>query len=112
MSAVPDWRAVPATPATPTSTPDSPSSAEAPHLTRMEKEVAAMVATARSNREIAALLYVNTKTVEFHLANLFTKLGVRNRTALAAWWLRHHPEGYPEHSGHPTLVPGTPGVGS
>jgi DNA-binding NarL/FixJ family response regulator len=71
-----------------------------------------MVATARSNREIAAELYVNTKTVEFHLANLFTKLGVRNRTALAAWWLRHEPEGNPEHSGHRTLVPGTPGVGS
>lgn len=71
-----------------------------------------MVATARSNREIAAALYVNPKTVEFHLANLFTKLGVRNRTALAAWWLRHGPEGNPEYAGHSTLVPGTSGVRS
>lgn len=89
-----------------------PSAAPAPRLTRREREVAAMVATARSNREIAAELYVNTKTIEFHLANLFTKLGVRNRTALAAWWLRQQPEGLPEHSGQPTLAPGTPGVGS
>jgi DNA-binding CsgD family transcriptional regulator len=89
-----------------------PSPCATPRLTRREREVAAMVATARSNREIAAELYVNTKTVEFHLANLFTKLGVRNRTALAAWWLRQQPEGIPEHSGLPALVPGTPGVGS
>ena len=89
-----------------------PSPCTTPRLTRREREVAAMVATARSNREIAAELYVNTKTVEFHLANLFTKLGVRNRTALAAWWLRQPPEGIPEHSGRSTLVPGTSGVGS
>ena len=69
-----------------------PSPTITPRLTRREREVAALVATARSNREIAAELYVNTKTIEFHLANLFSKLGVRNRTALAAWWLRHQPE--------------------
>lgn len=89
-----------------------PSPPVAPRLTRREREVAALVATARSNREIAAELYVNTKTIEFHLANLFTKLGVRNRTALAAWWLRQQPEGIPEHSGHRPLVPGTSGIRS
>jgi DNA-binding NarL/FixJ family response regulator len=79
-------------------------------LTRREWEVAAMVATARSNREIASELYVNTKTIEFHIANLFTKLGVRNRTALATWWLGQQHEGLPGRTGRSPLVPGTPGA--
>jgi DNA-binding NarL/FixJ family response regulator len=56
-------------------------------LTRRELEVAALVATGRSNRQIASELYVNIKTVEFHMANLFTKLSVRSRTGVAVWWL-------------------------
>ena len=37
-----------------------------------------------TNREIAQSLFVTTKTVETHLAHVFTKLEIRSRTELAA----------------------------
>src|SRR6266496_4087589 len=37
----------------------------------------------RSNREAAAELYVSIKGIEFHLSNIFAKLGIRSRQALA-----------------------------
>lgn len=52
-------------------------------LTPSERRVAAMVAEGRSNKEVAALLFLSPKTVEFHLSRAFRKLGVNNRTALA-----------------------------
>jgi DNA-binding CsgD family transcriptional regulator len=53
-------------------------------LTPSELAVARLVATGRSNREAAAELYVSVKAIEFHLGNVFTKLGIRSRRALAA----------------------------
>jgi DNA-binding CsgD family transcriptional regulator len=52
-------------------------------LTTAERAVAAAVRQGLSNKEIAARTHVAVKTVEFHLANLYRKLGVRNRTELA-----------------------------
>jgi DNA-binding CsgD family transcriptional regulator len=52
-------------------------------LTATEARVALAVAAGLSNREVADRLSVSTKTVEFHLGNIFRKLGVRNRTELA-----------------------------
>ncbi len=46
--------------------------------------VARLVAVGRSNRETAAELYVSVKTVEFHLAHIFGKLGIRSRKDLIA----------------------------
>src|SRR5579875_446526 len=57
--------------------------AEALGLTPAELAVARLVAAGRANREVAAQLFVSVKTVEFHLAHIFTKLGVRSRRALA-----------------------------
>jgi DNA-binding CsgD family transcriptional regulator len=37
-----------------------------------------------SNREAAARLYLSPKTIEYHLASVFTKLGVHHRHQLAA----------------------------
>ena len=37
-----------------------------------------------SNRETAAQLYLSPKTVEYHLAHAFTKLGVHSRHQLTA----------------------------
>jgi DNA-binding NarL/FixJ family response regulator len=47
--------------------------------------VAVAVADGLSNREAADQLFVAAKTIEFHLGNIFRKLGVRNRTELARW---------------------------
>jgi DNA-binding CsgD family transcriptional regulator len=54
-----------------------------PYLTRQEARVARLVASGMSNREAAAALYLSPKTVEYHLANVFAKLGVRSRVQLA-----------------------------
>ncbi len=55
-----------------------------PGLTAQELRVARLVASGLSNREAAAQLYLSPKTVEYHLASVFTKLGVRHRHQLAA----------------------------
>jgi len=55
-------------------------------LTPTEERVAALVAQGFSNREIAARLFVTERTVEFHLSNMYGKLGVRSRTQLARWF--------------------------
>ncbi|GAA3989152.1 LuxR family transcriptional regulator [Allokutzneria multivorans] len=56
--------------------------APVPGLSRREGQVAHLVKLNLTNREIAAQLYVTTKTVEYHLANVFLKLGVANRREL------------------------------
>lgn len=60
----------------------------APHagtsLTPQEAAVARLVAEGLSNRDVAAELVLSVKTVEFHLGRVFTKLGVRSRSQLAA----------------------------
>jgi ATP/maltotriose-dependent transcriptional regulator MalT len=52
-------------------------------LTARELEVARLVIAGRTNREIAAELYLSEKTVETHLRHAFEKLGVSSRAALA-----------------------------
>jgi DNA-binding CsgD family transcriptional regulator len=51
-------------------------------LTPQEREVARLVVGGATNREAAAGLYVTAKTIEFHLGNVYRKLGVRTRTEL------------------------------
>jgi DNA-binding NarL/FixJ family response regulator len=46
--------------------------------------VAAAASRGASNREIGAELYLAPKTIEFHLRNIYRKLGVRSRAELAA----------------------------
>ncbi|XVU28214.1 helix-turn-helix transcriptional regulator [Actinoplanes sp. CA-054009] len=57
-------------------------------LTPQESHVARAVATGQTNREVAAALFLSSKTVEFHLGNIYRKLGVRNRTQLAQRYRR------------------------
>lgn len=54
-------------------------------LTAREVEVLRLVASGRSNQEIAAVLFLSEKTVARHLSNIFTKLDVSSRTAAAAY---------------------------
>jgi DNA-binding CsgD family transcriptional regulator len=52
-------------------------------LTPAEERVATLVAEGKTNREVAAALYLSERTVEGHLSHVFGKLGVRSRTELA-----------------------------
>jgi DNA-binding CsgD family transcriptional regulator len=61
-----------------------------PHgLTAREVEVLRLVATGRSNREIAAELVISEHTVARHVQNIFAKLGVSSRTAATAYAFEH-----------------------
>ena len=53
-------------------------------LTPTERRVAELVADGRTNREVAAMLYVAPRTVEGALSRIYAKLGVRSRTELAS----------------------------
>ena len=54
-------------------------------LTRRELEILQLVSGGRSNRQVAQILWVADQTVKFHLANVYRKLGVRNRFEAARW---------------------------
>jgi DNA-binding NarL/FixJ family response regulator/S1-C subfamily serine protease len=58
-------------------------------LTRREREVLALIAEGRSNREIARLLHVAEKTVKAHVSSVLAKLGVQDRTQAAVYAVRH-----------------------
>ena len=56
-----------------------------PHgLTGREREVLALLAIGRTNREIAGELFVSGKTVATHVSHILAKLGVRSRVEAAA----------------------------
>jgi len=57
-------------------------------LTRREQQVASLVSQGLTNRRMAQLLHVTDKTIEMHLSNIFTKLGVSSRTQAAAALIR------------------------
>lgn len=60
-------------------------------LTRRERQVAEMVGPGLTNRMIAKRLHIAEKTVEMHLSNVFAKLGVSSRAAVAALISRERP---------------------
>jgi len=55
--------------------------AQRPHLSAREGQIAMLLREGRSNRAMAAELFISEKTVEKHLARLFEKLQVNNRAA-------------------------------
>ncbi|MEV4532607.1 AAA family ATPase [Asanoa sp. NPDC049518] len=52
-------------------------------LTAQQQRIAQLVASGATNREVAAQLFLSTRTVDHHLRNIFSRLGVRSRTELA-----------------------------
>jgi DNA-binding CsgD family transcriptional regulator len=58
-------------------------------LTPREVQVLQLVLAGRTNREIAAEIFVSEKTVEFHLGNIYTKVGVRKRSLAIIWAIQH-----------------------
>jgi DNA-binding CsgD family transcriptional regulator/tetratricopeptide (TPR) repeat protein len=53
-------------------------------LTPREQVVAGLVASGKTNREVGAELFLSTKAIEYHLAHIFAKVGVRSRHQLAS----------------------------
>ncbi|MFR9804534.1 helix-turn-helix transcriptional regulator [Pseudonocardia sp. RS010] len=58
-------------------------------ITPRELEVLRLVAAGQTNRTIADTLVISEKTVERHLSNIFTRLGVPNRAAATAYAYAH-----------------------
>jgi DNA-binding NarL/FixJ family response regulator len=58
-------------------------------LTDRERQILALLGEGLSNKAIAARLYLSVRTVEGHLANLYTRLDVHSRTEAALVAIRH-----------------------
>lgn len=58
-------------------------------LTAREREVLRLVATGRTNRDIASVLVISEHTVGRHLQNIFAKLGLSSRAAATAYAYEH-----------------------
>jgi DNA-binding NarL/FixJ family response regulator len=58
-------------------------------LTRREREILQLVAEGGTNGDVARRLWVTEQTVKFHLANIFRKLDVTNRTQASRWAHAH-----------------------
>jgi DNA-binding NarL/FixJ family response regulator len=65
-----------------TSRPEGP-------LSRRESEVLTLVAAGKTNRVIAAELFISEKTVARHVSNIFTKLGLSSRAEATAYAYKH-----------------------
>jgi DNA-binding NarL/FixJ family response regulator len=98
------------------SRPGAPAETDTAGLTRREREILRLVAEGRTNGEVAGTLWVTEQTVKFHLANIFRKLDVTNRTQASRWAHAHGllgengaseaPEGSPFDSAQDGLAAG------
>jgi len=63
----------------------NPEAIEAVGLTPREREILQLVSEGNTNGDVAKILWVTEQTVKFHLANIFRKLDVTNRTQASRW---------------------------
>jgi two-component system response regulator DevR len=59
-------------------------------LTGQEKQVLALIAAGKTNREIASELFLSEGTVRNYVSSILSKLNVSNRAEAAAYAIRHH----------------------
>jgi DNA-binding CsgD family transcriptional regulator len=64
-------------------------------LTLRELEILQLVLAGKTNKAIATLMGISAKTVEFHLGNIYTKVGVRTRMLAGLWAIQHGLAGEP-----------------
>lgn len=69
----------------------SPAQEQAPHVNLTEREIGILrlIAEGRSNKEIAAALYLTEGTIKGYVSTIFDKLGVEDRTQAALYAVRH-----------------------
>ncbi|MGH8531227.1 MAG: LuxR C-terminal-related transcriptional regulator [Gammaproteobacteria bacterium] len=70
-------------------TPGGQSSSRAHGLTPRELQVLRLVAAGKTNKTIAAGLFLSERTIDRHLSNIFTKLNVSSRVAATAYAYEH-----------------------
>ena len=58
-------------------------------LTRREREVAALIAQGKTNREIAVILVIAERTADTHVQHILNKLGLSSRAQIAGWAVAH-----------------------
>ena len=66
-----------------------PAAAMPGSLTTRQREVLQLVAEGRSNKQVAAMLGISTKTVEFHKSNIMRSLGLTTTADLVKYAVRH-----------------------
>ena len=59
-------------------------------LSERETQVLRLLAAGKTNRAIAAELFISEKTVARHVSNIFDKLGVSSRSGATAWAFQHN----------------------
>lgn len=62
-----------------------PTCTERPQLTLRELEVLRLVSEGHTSREVARAMWVTEQTVKYHLANIYRRVGVGNRTEAVEW---------------------------
>jgi two-component system nitrate/nitrite response regulator NarL len=66
-----------------------PAAPEAVDFTEREREILALLAAGRSNKEIARVLGISDATVKVHIKHVLRKLNLKSRLEAAVWALQH-----------------------